>query len=87
MNALIGGSRFRKEEVGVTCHIEQMFHSFYVIPEHRDFLRFLCFEDNDLERPIVEYRMNVHLFGAASSPAVSNFGLREQLAKAAQRTV
>ncbi len=60
----------------VTCDIEQMFHSFFVNPEHRDFLRFLWFENNDLNRPIVEYRMNVHLFGAVSSPAVSNFGMR-----------
>ena len=77
MNALVGVlSRFRKNEVVVTCDIEQMFHSFFVDPEHRDFLRFLWFENNDLNRPIVEYRMNVHLFGAVSSPAVSNFGLK-----------
>ena len=77
MNALVGVlARFRKNEVAVTCDIEQMFHSFFVNPEHRDFLRFLWFENNDLNRPIVEYRMNVHLFGAVSSPAVSNFGMR-----------
>ena len=77
MNALVGVfSRFRKNEVAVTCDIEQMFHSFFVDPEHRNFLRFLWFENNDLDRPIVEYRMNVHLFSAVSSPAVSNFGLK-----------
>ena len=54
-----------------------MFHSFYVNPEHRDFLRFLWFEDNDLNKPIVEFRMEVHLFGAASSPGVANFCLRQ----------
>ena len=53
-----------------------MFHSFYVNPEHRDFLRFLWFKDNDLDGQIVECRMNVHLFGAVSSPGVANFGLR-----------
>lgn len=77
MNALVGVlSRFRKEETAVTCDIEQMFHSFHVSPEHRDLLRFLWFKDNNLESQIVEYSMNVHLFGAVSSPGVANFGLR-----------
>jgi len=77
MNGLIGVlSRFRKEETVETCDIEQMFQSFHVNPEHRDFLRFLWFKDNDLNGKIYEYRMNVHLFGAVSSPGVANFGLR-----------
>jgi hypothetical protein len=55
MNSLIGVLlRFRKEYVAVTCDIEQMFHSFYVIPEHRDYLRFLWFKDNNLDGTIVE---------------------------------
>lgn len=29
------------------------------------------------QRPILEYRMNVHLFGAASSPGVANFCLHQ----------
>ena len=68
-------SRFRKEEVAVSCDIEQMFHNFALNPEHRDFLRFLWFKDGDINQPMVEYRMNVHLFGAVSSPGVANFGL------------
>ena len=77
MNTLIGVlSRFRKEEIAVTCDIEKMFHSFYVNPEHRDYLRFLWFNDNNLDGQIIEYRMNVHLFGAVSSPGVANFRLR-----------
>jgi len=74
MNALLGAlSRFRKEETAVTCDIEQMFHSFHVNPENIDFPRFLWFKDNNLNGQICEYRMNVHLFGAVSSPAVPNF--------------
>ena len=77
MNVLIGVlSRFRKEETAVTCDIEQTFHSFHVNPEHRDFLRFLWFKDNDLNGQSCEYRMNAHLVGAISSPGVANFGLR-----------
>ena len=52
-----------------------MFHNFAVNPEHRDFLRFFWFKDGDINQPIVEYRMNVNLFGAVSSPGVANFGL------------
>jgi hypothetical protein len=78
MNSLIGVLlRFRKEYVAITCDIEQMFHSFYVIPEHSNFLRFLWFKDNELDGQIVECRMNVHLFGATSSPGVANFSLRK----------
>ena len=54
-----------------------MFHSFYVTPKDRNFLRFLWFENNDLTKPIVEYQMNVHLFGAASSPGIANFCLHQ----------
>ena len=77
MNGLVGVvSRFRKEETAVTCDVEQIFHSFYVNPEHRDFLRFLWFKDNDLNGEICEYRMKVHLLRAISSPGVANCGLR-----------
>ena len=57
--------------------IEQMFHSFIVEKEHRDFLRFLWYKDNDPDGPVVDYRMRVHLFGNTSSPAVATFGLRK----------
>ena len=78
LNSLTGVlTRFRKEKVAFTCDIEQMFHSFYVNPEDRNFLRFLWFENNDLTKPIVKYQMNVHLFGAASSPGVANFCLHQ----------
>ncbi|KAK3718426.1 hypothetical protein QZH41_004009 [Actinostola sp. cb2023] len=78
LNSLVGVlTRFRKEEVAFTCDIEQMFHSFYVNPECKNFLRFLWFQDNDLSKPILEYRMNVHLFGATSSPGVANYCLHQ----------
>ena len=78
MNSLLGVlMRFRKEKVGVMCDVEQMFHSFHVNQEHRNFLRFLWFKDNHPDGAIAEYRMNVHLFGNGSSPAVATFGLRK----------
>ena len=72
MNSLLGVLlRFRREN---SCHVQH--HSFHVDPEHRDLLRFLWYENNTPGRPIIEYRMNVHLFGNGLSPAVATFGLR-----------
>ncbi|XP_027004017.2 uncharacterized protein LOC113643787 [Tachysurus fulvidraco] len=53
-----------------------MFHQFYVSPEGRNYLRFLWWKDGQLETEPQEYRMTVHLFGAASSPGCANFGLK-----------
>ena len=78
MNSLLGVlKRFRRENYAIMCNIEQMFHSFYVNPEHRDFLCFLWFRDNDPKQPIIDYRMNVHLLGNGPSPAVAMLGLRK----------
>ena len=74
MNSLVGILlRFRREQVGIACDIGRMFHQFRVPVKHRDYLRFLWF---DSQKNIVCYRMKVHLFGAASSPACATFGLR-----------
>ena len=76
-NSLVGVLfRFRHHEVGLMANVEQMFHSFHVDPKHRDFLRFLWFEDNDPAKRIMEYCMTVHLFGNAPSPAIATFGLK-----------
>ena len=51
MNSLLGMLiHICRERVGVMCDIEQMFYSFYASPEHRDYLRFLWYEDNDPQR-------------------------------------
>lgn len=77
INSLIGVlCRFRKESVAITCDIERMFHQFLVTPESRNYLRFLWWEHGELESEPREYRMAVHLFGAASSPGCANFGLK-----------
>ena len=76
MNSLLGILfRFRLAKVAIMCDIEQMFYNFFVNEEHRDHLRFLWFKDSDPSKPVIEYKMNVHLFGNVSSPAVANFGL------------
>ncbi|XP_055996295.1 uncharacterized protein LOC130046878 [Ostrea edulis] len=59
-----------------------MFHNFLVTTEHRDFLRFLWHEDNDISKPLIDYHMNVHVFGNSPSPAVATYGLRKAVEKA-----
>ena len=77
-NTLVGVlSRFRQEPVAFMCDIEQMFYQFKVNQDHCDFLRFLWWKDGNHEDEVVEYRMNVHLFGAASSPGCANYGLKQ----------
>lgn len=63
-NSLLGVLlRFRREPVAITADIEQMFHSFIAQEDHRNFLRFLWFKDNNTSKDIIEYRMRVHVFG------------------------
>ncbi|XP_006822096.1 uncharacterized protein LOC102801454 [Saccoglossus kowalevskii] len=77
MNSLIGVLlRFRCHPIAVMGDIEQMFHSFHVNEEHRNYLRFFWFQENNPEKPVIQYRMNVHLFGNVSSPAIATYGLR-----------
>lgn len=76
-NTLVGVlCRFRKGPVAVTCDIERMFHQFRVRVEDQDYFRFLWWDNGDFHSTPSVYRMRVHLFGAASSPACANFGLK-----------
>ena len=45
--------KFRKEKIAVTADVEQMFFNFEVNEEHRDFLRFLWFKNNDPEKKLL----------------------------------
>ena len=45
--------------------------------EQRDYLRFIWWRDGDYSEDPVEFRMNVHLLGATSSPACASFGLKK----------
>lgn len=76
-NALTGVlCRFRQHPVAIMCDVEKMFHQFVVHEADRDFLRFLWWEDGNLYAEPKEYRMKVHLFGAASSLGCANYGLK-----------
>ncbi|XP_067945353.1 uncharacterized protein [Watersipora subatra] len=67
--------RFRKDKVAVTCDIKRMFHQFRVDQPDRKYLRFLWYKPNSAD--IMDYQMNVHPFGAVSSPSCAIFGLKK----------
>ena len=68
--------RFREERIALVCDIEKMFYQFHVKDEDRDWLRYLWWEKGDVSKNPCEFRMRVHLFGAASSPGCANYGLK-----------
>ena len=76
MNSLLGVLlRFRQDQYAIMADLEAMFHQVQVRPSDRDLLRFLWWPNGDTAGPAKEYRMNVHLFGATSSPAVCVYAL------------
>ncbi|XP_051803959.1 uncharacterized protein LOC127533925 isoform X1 [Acanthochromis polyacanthus] len=76
-NSLVGVlMRYRCEPVAVMSDIQQMFHSFMVTEDHRNYLRFLWFHDHKLDGEVMEYCMKVHVFGNCPSPAVAMYGLK-----------
>ena len=76
-NSLIGVLiRFRARPVAFMGDIDAMFHQVRVNEEDRSFLRFLWWSDADLSTEPEEYQMNVHLFGAVSSPSCANYAVK-----------
>jgi hypothetical protein len=77
-NSLVGVlTRFREHPVAFMSDVEAMFYQVRVRPSDRDALRFLWWPEGNLDNPPKEYKMNVHLFGGASSPSCANFALRK----------
>ncbi len=82
-NSLVGVvTRFREEPIAFLGDIESMFYQVRVPYSQHDYLRFLWWPDGDLDAEIEEYRMAVHIFGAASSPSITNFALKRTAEKA-----
>ena len=78
INSLCGVlCRFRKEPIAFVCDIEKMFLQFKVDVQHRNYLRFLWWENGDMDSEPLTYRMTRHLFGTTSSPGGANFSLRK----------
>ena len=72
--------RFRQCAVAYMADIKAMFYQVKV-PEHqRRYMRFWWWLDQSLEGEPVEFEMNVHVFGAVSSPSVAMYALRRTVA-------
>ena len=81
-NSLVGVLlRFREGKYAFSADIQQMFYRVRVPVDDSNYLRFLWFPDNDLTEPPQQYRLNVHVFGAKSSPSCANFALRSTVSK------
>ena len=67
--------RFREYRIALVADIEGMFNQVKVPPEDSDALRFLWWQDSDLER-LLEFQMETHIFGATDSPSCASFCLK-----------
>ena len=76
--------RFRQNAHPIMADIEQMFYQFRVHEDDRDYLRFFWYQDNDFNKPLIEYRMKVHVFGNSPSPAVATYGLRKAVSDSSE---
>ena len=70
-------ARFRKNKVAFMADIESMFYQVLVAEEHRSYLKFLWWKDGNYKNPVTDCEMNVHVFGATSSPGCSNYALKK----------
>ena len=69
--------RFRVGRVAVVADVKRMFHQVFVPKDERKFLRYLWWPDLDFSKEPKVYEMQVHLFGATSSPSVCSYALRK----------
>ena len=67
--------RFREEKVAVMADVESMCYQVQVPENQQTYLRFLWWENHDIECHPQEFIMCAHVFGGASSGGCSNYAL------------
>ena len=78
MNSLVGVlTRFRCNRYAAIADINNMFLQGRLTPEDKGVTKFLFWEDYNLNKPIVEYRMKRLLFGMSCGPTLATFALRQ----------
>ena len=75
-NQLIGILMIRTEEVVFMSDIEAMFYQVKVPDSQRSFLRYLWWNNNDLNGKLVDYEMGIHVFGGTSSSGYCKYVLK-----------
>ncbi|XP_054763530.2 uncharacterized protein LOC129270153 [Lytechinus pictus] len=78
-------TRFRQDRVALMADIEGMFSQIRVPKDDRDLMRFLWWDQGDIQKPLSELRMKVHVFGAVSSPSCANYALKRAAVDQADR--
>ena len=68
--------RFRERPIAFGGDIQDMFNTFKVPVNQRNYLQFNWFEENNPDRPLCLFRSTSHVFGCNSSPAVASFGMK-----------
>ena len=56
--------------------IEPMFHQILIPEKDRSMLRFLRWEDHNINNNIADYEIGVHVFGGTSLPSSCNYALK-----------
>ncbi|WP_204107517.1 reverse transcriptase domain-containing protein [Streptococcus dysgalactiae] len=69
--------RFRIGRFALSGDIEEMFLQVRVPEMDRNYLRFLWWQDNDINGSIKDFSLSVHPFGARSSPFCANSALQQ----------
>ena len=76
-NSLVGVvTRFRQEQVALAADVEAMFYLVCVLEKDLDTLRFLWWPNGDTTKQPKSFSMQVHLFGATSSPSCAAHALK-----------
>ena len=77
-NQLVGVLvRFRVGSVAFMANIQAMFYQGKVPEKQRSFLRFLWWNEGNMDFEIADHEMCIYFFGAISSPSSGNYALRK----------
>ena len=78
VNSLVGVlMKFRSDQFAFSADIEAMFHQVRISDQDKRYFRFLWWNDGNLSKQPDVYCMNVHIFGATSSPSACSFALQK----------
>ena len=68
--------RFRKFGIAAMGDVREIFHQVRVLTIDKDVLRFLWWQNGDIDKNVVTYCMTVHLFGGVWSPSCAAYALK-----------
>ena len=78
--------RFRTGKIGLIADIKQAFLQIEVAPQHRDFLRFMCFDDVFKSHPVLTSLRFTRVLFEMTWPFLLNWAIKSHLLKYTQFT-